>query len=54
VTGKVKEEAERVDHAIHTMMDRIDGTADRLRSNVRGLRVANEVMLHSRRRAHDT
>jgi uncharacterized protein YoxC len=65
VTATVKEETERVDHAIHTTMDRIDDTADRLRSNVRaktgavvgfvrGLRVAIEVMLHSRHQAHDT
>ena len=35
VTTKVKEETERVDHAIHSTMDRIDDTADRVRSNVR-------------------
>ena len=35
VTAKVKEETERVDHAIHTTMDRVDDTADRVRSNVR-------------------
>jgi hypothetical protein len=61
VTAKVKEETERVDHAIHTTMDRIDDTADRVRSNVRartsavvgfvrGLRVAIEGMLHSEAR----
>jgi len=65
VTAKVKEEAERVDHAIHTTMDRIDDTADRMRSNMRaktgavvgfarGLRVAIEWMLHSRHQAHET
>jgi hypothetical protein len=65
VTAKVKEEAERVDHAIHTTMDRIDDTADRMRSNVRaktsavvglvrGLRVALEWMLHSRHQPHET
>lgn len=65
VTAKVKEETERVDHAIHTTMDRIDDTADRMRSNVRaktsavvgfvrGLRVAIKVMLHSRHQAHET
>ena len=65
VTAKVREEAERVDHAIHTTMDRIDDTADRVRSNVRaktsavvgfvrGLRVAMEWMLHSRHQAHNT
>jgi hypothetical protein len=65
VTATVKEETERVDQAIHTTMDRIDDTADRVRSTVRaktsavlgfvhGLRVAIERMLHSRRQAHDT
>ena len=72
VLGKIRvgalvkrEETERVDHAIHTTMDRIDDTADRVRSNVRaktsavvgfvrGLRVAMEWMLHSRHQAHDT
>jgi hypothetical protein len=58
VTTKVKEETERVDHAIRTTMDRVDDTADRVRSNVRaktsrvvgfirGLRVAIESMLHT-------
>src|SRR5438270_210757 len=58
VTTKVKEETERVDHAIRTTMDRVDDTADRVRSNVRaktsrvvgfirGLRVAIESMLHA-------
>ena len=65
VTAKVKEETERVDHAIHTTMNRIDHTAHRVRSNVRaktsavvglvkGLRVAIEWMLHVRRQAHET
>jgi hypothetical protein len=65
VTAKVKGVAERVDHAIHTTMDRIDDTADRMRSNMRaktsavvgfarGLRVAIEWMLHPRRHAHET
>jgi hypothetical protein len=65
VTAKVKGEAERVDHAIHTTMDRIDDTADRLRSNVRartsavvgfvrGLSVAIDWMLHSRHRTNET
>ena len=65
VTAKVKEETERVDHAIHTTMDRIDDTADRMRSNVRaktsavvgfvrGLRGAIEGMLRSRHQAHET
>ena len=58
VTAKVKEETERVDHAIHTTIDRIDETADRMRTNVRaktsalvgfirGARIAIEGMLRS-------
>jgi hypothetical protein len=35
VTAKVKQETLRVDHAIHSTIDRIDHTADRLRTNVR-------------------
>lgn len=35
VTAKVKEETERVDHAIRSTMDRVDDTADRIRSGVR-------------------
>ena len=35
VTATVKQETERVDHAIHSTIDRIDDTADRVRSNVR-------------------
>jgi hypothetical protein len=35
VSAKVKDEAERVDTAIRTTMDRVDDTADRVRSNVR-------------------
>jgi hypothetical protein len=61
VSAKVKEETERVDQAIHSTMDRIDDTADRVRTNVRaktsrlvgfirGLRVALEGMLHSEAR----
>ena len=61
VSTRVKEETERVDQAIHLTMDRIDNTADRVRSNVRaktsrvvgfvrGLRVAIEGMLHSEAR----
>ena len=64
VTAKVKEETERVEHAIHSTMDRIDDTADRLRSNVRvktsavvgflrGLRVALEYMRRSQYQAHE-
>jgi hypothetical protein len=59
VSAKVKEEAERVDVAIHRTIDRVDDTADRVRSNVRaktskvvgivrGLRVALETMMQSR------
>jgi outer membrane lipoprotein-sorting protein len=58
VSATVKQETERVDQAIHTTMDRIDDTADRVRWNVRaktsrlvgfirGLRVAIEGVLHS-------
>ena len=65
VSTRVKEETERVDQAIHSTMDRIDDTADRVRSNVRaktsrlvgfvrGLRVAIEGMLHSRHQAQQT
>ena len=35
VTATVKSETDRVDQAIHTTIDRIDDTADRMRSNVR-------------------
>jgi len=59
VTAKVKEETERVDHAIRTTMDRVDDTAERVRWNVRakasrivgllrGIRVALESMLEHR------
>lgn len=59
VTAKVKEETERVDLAIRHTMDRVDDTADRVRSNVRaktsrivgfirGLKVAIEGMLGPR------
>jgi hypothetical protein len=62
---RVKEETERVDQAIHSTMNRIDDTADRVRSNVRaktsalvglvrGLRVAIEALLQTRRQAHET
>jgi len=57
VSAKVKAETVRVDTAIHDTIDRIDDTADRVRSNVRaktnalvgfirGLRVALEGVLH--------
>ena len=65
VTTKVKEETERVDHAIHTTMERIEDAADRMRSNVRaktsaavgfvrGLRNTIEGILHSRHQLHET
>lgn len=65
VTTKLKEETERVDHAIHATIDRIEDAADRMRSNVRaktsaavgfirGLRIAIERMLHSRHQVHET
>jgi hypothetical protein len=61
VTATVKSEAERVDNAIHSTIDRIDDTADRVRSNVRaktsslaafvrGARAAVEGMLRSEAR----
>lgn len=57
VTARVREETDRVDHAIRATMDRVDDTADRVRSNVRektsqviglvrGLRVVIEGLLH--------
>jgi hypothetical protein len=62
VTAKVRQETERVDHAIHTTIDRIDDTADRVRWNVRektsrvvgfirGLRVALESVMATRHHA---
>lgn len=65
VTAKVKEETDRVDQAIRTTMDRVDDTADRVRTNVRvktsrvvgfirGLRVAMETMLQSRHQPNAT
>lgn len=56
VSETVKQETERVDHAIRTTMDRVDDTADRMRSQVRqktsrvvglvrGARVAIETLL---------
>jgi hypothetical protein len=59
VTTKVKEETERVDHAINNTIERIDDTADRVRTNVkvrtsrvvgiiRGARVALETLLEDR------
>jgi hypothetical protein len=65
VSATVKEETRRVDHAIHSTMDRIDDTADRVRWNVRaktsalvgfvrGLRVAIEELLRTRQQAHES
>jgi len=59
VTATVKEETNRVDSAIKATMDRVDDTADRVRSNVRtqtsrlvgiirGVRTTIEELLHSR------
>jgi len=61
VTTTVREETQRVDHAIHDTIDRIDDTADRVRSNVRaktsrlvgfirGLRVALESVMATQQR----
>jgi hypothetical protein len=63
VSAKVKEESERVDNAIRSTIDRVDDTADRVRSNVRaktswiigvmrGLRVTIEEVLHPDSRHH--
>jgi hypothetical protein len=62
VTAKVRAETERVDHAIHTTIGRIDDTAERVRWNVRektsrvvgfirGLRVALESVMATRHHA---
>src|SRR5687767_6946062 len=56
VSATVKQETERVDHAIRATIDRVDDTADRMRSQVRektsrvvglvrGTRVAIETLL---------
>jgi len=61
----VKDETERFDHAIRHTIDRVDDTADRVRSNVRvqtsrvvgfvrGLRAVIEGLLRSRDHAHET
>ena len=61
VTAKVKQETDRVDHAIHSTIDRIDDTADRVRTTVRaktsaivgalrGARTVVESMLRSEAR----
>jgi hypothetical protein len=63
VSATVKQETERVDHAIRATMDRVDDTADRVRSQVRdktsrvvglvrGTRVAIETLLEGN--GHDT
>ena len=60
VTSTVKGETERVDHAIHRTIDRVDDTARRMRSNVmsktsrlvgfiRGARAAIEALLEDRK-----
>jgi hypothetical protein len=59
VTATVKQETERVDYAIRSTMDRVDHTAERVRSNmraktarivglVRGVRTILETLLQSR------
>jgi hypothetical protein len=59
VTAKLKEETDRVDHAIRSTIDRVDDTAERVRSNVRaktsrligivrGVRHTVEALLKSR------
>jgi len=63
VSTKVKDESERVDRAIRTTIDRVDTTADRVRSNVRantswlvgavrGLRVVIDGLMNSDRRTN--
>ena len=63
VSATVKQETERVDHAIRATIDRVDDTADRMRSRVRektsrvvglvrGARVAIEALLEGN--GHDT
>jgi len=65
VSATVKDETERFDHAIRHTIDRVDDTADRVRSNVRaqtsrvvgfvrGLRVVIEGLLRSRDQAQET
>jgi sensor histidine kinase regulating citrate/malate metabolism len=61
VTARVNHEAERVDHAIHGTIDRVDHTAEHLKSSVmdkvkhaagvvRGIRAAIVSMLHTNHR----
>jgi hypothetical protein len=58
VTARVNSEAERVDHAIHGTIDRVDNTAEHLKSSVmdkvnnaagivRGVRAAIVSLLHT-------
>src|SRR4029078_9035234 len=54
VTAKVRQETERVDHAIHSTIDRIDDTADRVRSNVRAKTSALVGFLRGARTAVET
>jgi hypothetical protein len=65
VSARVKEETDRVDQAIRSTIDRVDDTADRVRSNVRaktswvigtirGLRVAFESAMHTDSHARST
>jgi hypothetical protein len=60
VTAKVKDETDRVDHAIHSTIERVDDTVGRVRADVRakanrfvgvirGLRVMIETLMHSER-----
>jgi hypothetical protein len=51
VTARVKEETERVDHAIHSTIDRIDDTAGRVRTNVRAKTSALVAFLRGARMA---
>jgi sensor histidine kinase regulating citrate/malate metabolism len=61
VTARVNHEAERVDHAIHGTIDRVDHTAEHVKSSVmdkvnhaasvvRGVRAAIVSMLHTNHR----
>jgi len=65
VTATVKEETNRVDHAVHATIDRVDETADRVRASVRaktsrvvgfarGLRGALAALVSTRTQAHET
>ena len=64
VTSTVVEETQRMDQAIRSTMERVDDTADRVRSNVRaktsrvvgfvrGLRVAIESLLTDWQQPHE-